>query len=369
MRITDFQHFLDDSGFLPREGAALRLALQLARIIEAATCREPGETAASAVACDRRPGRRACPGFIAVARWEVPQEIRWECTVCGDAGQIMGWSDTTWDLRGQRVGRSESGSKRLEVSFDRRQYRGLLDLDHLDFDSHVLLCRACSTSKGISLAASREELEFLADDIVAAANHEFRPSWAQRFRAAFRAIEAVLVSGEAVGRPRRAGPARLDAVYRIHVRLQGVRPPVWRRLEVSAGSSLGVLHHTIQSSLGWEDCHLHEFEIGDQRIGPQDEWSDPELRDEDRVRIGDVLLRRGDSMLYVYDFGDDWRHTIELEDVVPTASMETLPRCTDGRGEAPPEDSGPAGRAGRASRRIDVAQVNAALDWLCGRQR
>ncbi|MDJ0853004.1 MAG: plasmid pRiA4b ORF-3 family protein [Myxococcota bacterium] len=91
--------------------------------------------------------------------------------------------------------------------------------------------------------------------------------------------------------------------------------------------------------------------------------------DEDRVRIGDVLLRRGDSMLYVYDFGDDWRHTIELEEVVPTASIETLPRCTDGRGEAPPEDSGPAGRAGRASRRIDVAQVNAALDWLCGRKR
>lgn len=147
VRITDFQHFLDDSGFLPREGTALRLA----RIIEAATCRQPGETAASAVACDRRPGRRSCPGFIAVARWEVSPEIRWECTVCGDAGQITGWSDTAWDLRGRPVGRSESGSKRLEVIFDRLQYRSLLDLGHLDWDSHVLLCSARSTSKGISL--------------------------------------------------------------------------------------------------------------------------------------------------------------------------------------------------------------------------
>lgn len=90
MRITDFQHFLDDSGFLPREGAALRLALQLARIIEAATCREPGETTASAVACDRRPGRRACPGFVAVARWEVPPEIRWKCTVLAAQDRARG---------------------------------------------------------------------------------------------------------------------------------------------------------------------------------------------------------------------------------------------------------------------------------------
>ncbi len=89
----------------------------------------------------------------------------------------------------------------------------------------------------------------------------------------------------------------------------------------------------------------------------------------DRVRIGDVLLRRGDSMLYAYDFGDDWRHTIEFEEVVPTAPVEALPRCTDGRGEAAPEDSGPAGRARRAARRIDVAEVNAALDWLGGRKR
>lgn len=177
-------------------------------------------------------------------------------------------------------------------------------------------------------------------------------------------------------------------MYQIQVRLQRVRPPVWRRLEVSPRSSLALLHHAIQSSFGWEDCHLHEFSSGRHRIGPIDEWADAELRDEEHVYAGDVLVRRGDSILYVYDFGDDWRHTIELEAVVPTwrAAQHSsdvqrvtgkrtratagdtpalgLPRCTDGRGSAPAEDSGPTGRSGGTRGAIDLVEVNAALAWL-----
>lgn len=370
MRVTDFRHFLDASGFLPKERDAkekdaLRLARQLARIIEAASCREPGSTAASAVACTRRPRRRHCPGFLAVARSEVPAEIRWECPVCGDAGQIVGWTDTTWDLRGRLVGPSDAGAERLEVRFDPSHFRSLLDLDTLEWDSHVLLCCARSAREGIVLAASEEELAILADDVAAAASHASRPAHARRLRAALREIEDVLADGEPMGRRRRSDRVGcIEAVFQVQVRLQRVRPPVWRRLEISAGASLGVLHHAIQASFGWEDCHLHEFASGGQRIGPIDEWSDPELCDEDRLRIGDLLTRPGDSMLYVYDFGDDWRHTIELEDVLSAGAPHRLPRCTAGRASAPAEDSGPSGRSGGTSSAIDLAEVNAALDWL-----
>jgi hypothetical protein len=188
--------------------------------------------------------------FIAVARSEVPPEIRWECTVCLDGGRITGWADTAWDHRGRFAQRGlGSGSKRLAVSFERSQYRALLARDELDLGSHVLLCRGRPASEGLALAASAEELEFLAGDIVAAADHEPRPARARQLRAAFRTIEAVVAAAAPVRKPRRARAAR--RVYAAY-----------------------------------------------------------------RIRIGDVLLRSGDWILYVYDFGDDWRHTIELEEML-----------------------------------------------------
>jgi hypothetical protein len=39
-------------------------------------------------------------------------------------------------------------------------------------------------------------------------------------------------------------------VYRLHIALRGVSPKVWRRLELTAGTSLSDLQHVIQISLG-----------------------------------------------------------------------------------------------------------------------
>jgi hypothetical protein len=218
---------------------------------------------------------------------------------------------------------------------------------------------------GVTLAASPEDLEFLAEDIIAAANHDSRPSRARRLRSAFREIERVIARAHPLEVDRRDCARRGGAtVLRIRVTLMRVRPPVWRRLDISANSSLGLLHHAIQTCLGWEGCHLHEFESDGLRIGAHNEWADPDLEDEDRILVGDLLRRPGDSILYVYDFGDDWRHSVELEEILPSEPAAGLPRCRDGRGEAPAEDSGPAGRRGRSSRRIDLSEVDAALGWL-----
>lgn len=370
MRITDFRHFLDASGFLPKEGPALRLALQLGRIIEAASCRQAGVTDLSAVACTRRPGRRRCPGFLAITRSEVPPAMHWECPACGDAGQITGWTDTTWDLRRHFAVRSDAAGERLEVCFDASTYGALLDLAALDWESNALLSSARSTTKGIVLAASEDELDLLLDDVSAAARHDARPAHARRLRSAIEAIEDALRSGDPTAGSRRANTVRQhDLIYQIQVRLQRVRMPVWRRLLVSADSSLDALHHALQASLGWEDCHLHEFQCGAQRIGPIDEWSDPgDVLDENRVRVGDVLAECGESLRYVYDFGDDWQHVIELEEILAGPVPTGLPRCTGGRGHAPPEDSGPAGRSRTGPVAVDLGEVNAALEWLRERE-
>lgn len=40
-----------------------------------------------------------------------------------------------------------------------------------------------------------------------------------------------------------------------------------RRVAVPETITLGKLHDVIQATMGWCDCHLHEFEIAGERYG------------------------------------------------------------------------------------------------------
>jgi len=47
---------------------------------------------------------------------------------------------------------------------------------------------------------------------------------------------------------------------------------------------------------------------------------------------------------YTYDFGDNWRHTIELEEILEPVKGFKYPFCVDGERACPPEDcGGPSG--------------------------
>jgi hypothetical protein len=59
-------------------------------------------------------------------------------------------------------------------------------------------------------------------------------------------------------------------IYQIKVTLLGTDPPIWRRLLVPADLTLEQLHRVLQLAMGWEDCHMHEFRIGQQRFGTPD---------------------------------------------------------------------------------------------------
>jgi Plasmid pRiA4b ORF-3-like protein len=69
-------------------------------------------------------------------------------------------------------------------------------------------------------------------------------------------------------------PAKKSAVppeiYQIKVTLLGTSPPIWRRLLVPADVTLAQLHVVLQTAMGWDDGHMHEFSIGQRRIGRPD---------------------------------------------------------------------------------------------------
>jgi len=63
---------------------------------------------------------------------------------------------------------------------------------------------------------------------------------------------------------------RPQEIYQIKVTLLGTDPPIWRQLLVPAALILEQLHHVLQLAMGWEDSHMHEFRIGQQRFGKPD---------------------------------------------------------------------------------------------------
>jgi hypothetical protein len=131
-----------------------------------------------------------------------------------------------------------------------------------------------------------------------------------------------------------------DRVYQLKATIMGTKPPVWRRLLVREATTLLRLHDILQTAFGWQDCHLHEFRIDEVRYGTDDgEGWGPPPRNERQARLG-TIAAAGMSFEYVYDFGDDWRHKIVVEKVLPAEKGATYPTCTGGRRAGPPEDCG-----------------------------
>ncbi|GKT12965.1 MAG: integrase/recombinase XerD [Thiomicrorhabdus sp.] len=136
----------------------------------------------------------------------------------------------------------------------------------------------------------------------------------------------------------------LRSIYQIKMTLTGSQPPIWRRVLVHSSIRLSQFHAVIQSSMGWFDCHLHQFEKEGISYGMQDDEFGAdfgsELNDENSYKLSDLLKAEKESMNYEYDFGDGWQHKIVLEKILPFDAASKLATCIKGVRACPPEDCG-----------------------------
>ncbi|AXS82483.1 plasmid pRiA4b ORF-3 family protein [Marinobacter sp. Arc7-DN-1] len=138
-------------------------------------------------------------------------------------------------------------------------------------------------------------------------------------------------------------PQPANKAYQLKVSLLGAQPPIWRRLLIAPDTTFQDLHRIIQLAMGWQACHLHMFQAGDDRlIGDPAEDFDGMLnfQDETMVAVSAVLNKEGQALTYDYDFGDSWEHEVRLEKVLPGDQGEPLPRCIKAVRQCPPEDVG-----------------------------
>jgi hypothetical protein len=130
-------------------------------------------------------------------------------------------------------------------------------------------------------------------------------------------------------------------LYEVRVVLQGIKPPIWRTLQVPARTSLKKLHRILQSGMGWTNSHLHLFRVDGKRYGePNPEW-DFEVFDEAKITVEKIFAGGVKSFQYEYDMGDGWVHEITLKEQVESADAQA--RCTGGARACPPEDCGGPG--------------------------
>jgi hypothetical protein len=136
------------------------------------------------------------------------------------------------------------------------------------------------------------------------------------------------------------------------IELRDVAPRVWRRLLVPASVRLHKLHRIFQAAMGWEDCHLHSFDIGEDRYGMQfDDYPEGEL-DEQSVTVLRAVGAQ-ERFSYEYDFGDSWEHEIGVQSISRMPIGLKFAVCIDGAGACPPEDCGGTGGYAELLRVLD----------------
>jgi len=116
---------------------------------------------------------------------------------------------------------------------------------------------------------------------------------------------------------------QFDQVYQFKITLKDIKPPVWRRIQVPASYSFWDLHVAIQDAMGWTDSHLHEFRIANPKtrrkvnIGIPDEDSGSKVSPGWKKNIAAFFTPENSKAEYTYDFGDNWRHEVDLEAILP----------------------------------------------------
>jgi hypothetical protein len=131
-----------------------------------------------------------------------------------------------------------------------------------------------------------------------------------------------------------------STVYQLKITLGDIKPPVWRRVEVT-DSTLSKLHEIIQIVMGWDGYHLWAFDIGGEQYG-EDPTGEMEMTSARKVKLSQIVQAGVKKFRYTYDFGDNWDHVIQVEKVLEADPQVKYPRCVKGSRACPPEDCGGA---------------------------
>ncbi|NIJ79791.1 hypothetical protein FHR53_001917 [Xanthomonas arboricola] len=130
-------------------------------------------------------------------------------------------------------------------------------------------------------------------------------------------------------------------IYQLQIALAGSAPLVWRRMVIAGSLRLATVHRVLQSVMGWSGAHPYEFDFGGGRYGEAglDVPERSRLKHAARVTLESAVGELGE-FAYFYGAGAGWKHTLQVEAVLPPDAGLRLARCIEGANACPPERSG-----------------------------
>jgi len=136
---------------------------------------------------------------------------------------------------------------------------------------------------------------------------------------------------------------KMADIARLKVEIEEVEPAVIRRLEVPLDIRLDRLNVVLQVAIGWQNWHPFEFRHGETVYGLTSREATENPLPAEKSTLAE-LMKLGTTFDYDYVFGDDWQHTLTIEQVVPAEIGVVYPRLLAAEGRCPPADiGGPSG--------------------------
>lgn len=124
-------------------------------------------------------------------------------------------------------------------------------------------------------------------------------------------------------------------VFAVELESWGGDPVKWR-MAFPGSTTLEAVSETILDAVEFDRDHLYRFTYRDgygqkQHVNIPYNLEEPPYADE--VRVGDLPLSIGDTVTYLYDFGDSWRFSLELDGLGEATVDE--PTVLDAEGDPP----------------------------------
>ena len=118
------------------------------------------------------------------------------------------------------------------------------------------------------------------------------------------------------------------------------RPPIWRTVEIGADQPLHRLHEAIFVAYDRLDEHLYSFFMSNVAWDDSEEYTHPFGESGDsaaETTIDELGIKPGKKFVYLFDYGDQWHHEVELLEVNERAEKAEYPRIVEREGESPPQ--------------------------------
>ncbi len=127
--------------------------------------------------------------------------------------------------------------------------------------------------------------------------------------------------------------------------MQEVSHKPMRKIKIAGAKSLYNFARVITKAFGFSFDHAFGFYdgFGDLRNAKKiyelfvdaGEEASPTAQGVKKTKISQVFVSPGDKMLFLFDYGDEWRFRVELKEIRKTEERESEPVIMESSGKAP----------------------------------